>query len=87
MIADRRNHHSIRRQALFEPPALHVPKHVTPKKEQGGEALLSKIVSTLLSRKFDLILLSGVTLLLRVRVPPETWTTRPGLAASLRLHS
>ena len=62
-------------------------KQLQVKKKQGGEALLAKIVSTLLSRKFDLILFGGATLLVRVRVPPETWTTRPGLAASLRLNS
>jgi hypothetical protein len=56
------------------------------KKKQGREALLAKIVSTLLSRKFDLILFGGATLLVRVRVPPETWTIRPVLSASLRLQ-
>jgi hypothetical protein len=34
----------------------------------------------------DLILIDGATLLVRARAPPETWTTKLGLAASLRLH-
>ena len=38
-------------------------KQLQVKKKQGGEALLAKIVSTLLSRKFDLILFGGATLL------------------------
>jgi hypothetical protein len=35
-----------------------------------------KIVSTLFPRKLDLILIDGLTLLVRARAPPETWTTR-----------
>ena len=35
-----------------------------------------KIVSTLFSRKYQLILIDGVTPLVRVRAPPETWTTK-----------
>jgi len=45
------------------------------KKEQGTKPC-SKIVSTLLPRKLDLILVVEATLLVRVRAPPETWTTR-----------
>jgi hypothetical protein len=45
------------------------------KKEQGGKPC-SKIVSTLLPRNLDLILIDEVTLLVRVWAPPETWTTR-----------
>jgi len=45
------------------------------KKEQASPAL--KIVSTLFPRKIlDLILIAGLTLLVRARAPPETWTTR-----------
>ena len=56
----------------------------TKKSRAGSPAL--KIVSTLFPRKFDLILIGGATLLVRVRVPPETWTTRLDLAASLSPH-
>jgi hypothetical protein len=35
-----------------------------------------KIVSTLFSRKVGFDLIGGATLLVRARVPPETWTTR-----------
>jgi len=45
------------------------------KKEQGASPA-PKIVSTLFPRKLDLILIDGATLLVRVRAPPETWTTR-----------
>jgi hypothetical protein len=45
------------------------------KKEQGASPAL-KIVSTLFPRKLDLILIDGLTLLVRARAPPETWTTR-----------
>jgi hypothetical protein len=45
-------------------------------------------VSTLFPRKLDLIFIDGATLLMRARVaPPETWTTRLHLAASLSPHS
>jgi hypothetical protein len=33
-------------------------------------------VSTLFPAKLDLILIDGLTLLLRAGAPPETWTTR-----------
>jgi hypothetical protein len=36
----------------------------------------SKIVSTLLPRKIGFFLIDEATLLVRVRAPPETWTTR-----------
>jgi hypothetical protein len=46
------------------------------KKEQGASPAL-KIVSTLnFPENLDLILIDGATLLVRARVPPETWTTR-----------
>jgi hypothetical protein len=45
-------------------------------KEQGAKPC-SKIVSTLFfPENLDLLLIDGVTLLVRVRAPPETWTTR-----------
>jgi hypothetical protein len=48
------------------------------KKEQGTEPC-SKIVSTLnFLENLDLILIVEATLLVRVRAPPETWTTRLG---------
>jgi hypothetical protein len=46
------------------------------KKEQGSEPC-SKIVSTLnFPENLDLILIVEATLLVRVRAPPETWTTK-----------
>jgi hypothetical protein len=46
------------------------------KKSRAASPAL-KIVSTLFPRKIlDLILIAGLTLLVRVRAPPETWTTR-----------
>ena len=46
------------------------------KKEQGASPA-PKIVSTLnFPENLDLILIDGATLLVRVRAPPETWTTR-----------
>ena len=46
------------------------------KKEQGSEPC-SKIVSTLnFLENLDLILIVEATLLVRVRAPPETWTTK-----------
>src|SRR6516225_2865345 len=57
------------------------------KKSRAMRSPAPKIVSTLFTRCLDLILIGGATLLLRVRVPPETWTTRPGLAASLSPNS
>jgi hypothetical protein len=44
------------------------------KKEQGRQALLQKLCRPF-SRYLDLILIGGRRCLLRVRVPPETWTT------------
>jgi hypothetical protein len=38
-------------------------------------------VSTLFARDVWIYLDGGATLLERVRAPPETWTTRPGVAA------
>jgi len=47
----------------------------TSKKKSRAKAPLKNCVDPL-SPKSDLSLLGGATLLLRVRVPPETWTTR-----------
>jgi hypothetical protein len=53
------------------------------KKEQGTKPC-SKIVSTLnFLENLDLILVVEATLLVRVRAPPETWTTKLNLSASL----
>jgi len=50
-------------------------KHLE-KKEQGIKPC-SKIVSTLnFPENLDLILIVEATLLVRVRAPPETWTTK-----------
>jgi hypothetical protein len=49
---------------------------VSKKKEQGAKPC-SKIVSTLnFLANVDLILIVEATLLMRVRAPPETWTTK-----------
>jgi hypothetical protein len=56
------------------------------KKEQGSEPC-SKIVSTLnFLENLDLLLIVEATLLVRVRAPPETWTTKLCLSASLSLN-
>jgi len=63
-----------------------VLKIVLEKKEQGSEPC-SKIVSTLnFLENLDLILIVEATLLVRVRAPPETWTTKLCLSASLSLN-
>jgi hypothetical protein len=45
-------------------------------KRAGPEALLQKLCRPYFPEKLDLILIDGATLLVRVRAPPETWTTR-----------
>jgi hypothetical protein len=55
---------------------LRIPSQHLEKKEQGASPA-PKIVSTLFPANLDLILIAGLTLLVRVRAPPETWTTRP----------
>jgi hypothetical protein len=57
-----------------------------PKKKSRARSPALKIVSTLFPENLDLVLIDGATLLVRARVPPETWTTRLRLAASLRQH-
>jgi hypothetical protein len=52
-----------------------IAKKASRKKEQGVSPAL-EIVSTLFPRKFGFDLDCGATLLVRVRAPPETWTTR-----------
>jgi hypothetical protein len=57
------------------PFAIVLKKHLE-KKEQGIKPC-SKIVSTLnFPENLDLILIVEATLLVRVRAPPETWTTK-----------
>jgi hypothetical protein len=47
------------------------------RKKEQGTVPCSKIVSTLnFLERLDLILIVEATLLVRVRAPPETWTTR-----------
>jgi hypothetical protein len=58
-----------------------------PKKEQGGEPCSKNCVDPIFPADSDFALIGGVTLLVRVRVPPETWTTRAGLATTLPLDS
>jgi hypothetical protein len=61
-------------------------KNKIQKKEQG-QSPAPKIVSTLnFLENVDLILIVEATLLVRVRAPPETWTTKLNLSASLSLN-
>jgi hypothetical protein len=47
------------------------------RKKRAGLGALLKIVSTLnFLENLDLILIVEATLLVRVRAPPETWTTK-----------
>ena len=56
--------------------AIVLKKDGLEKKEQGAKPC-SKIVSTLnFLENLDLILIVEATLLVRVRAPPETWTTK-----------
>ena len=56
--------------------AIVLKKDGLEKKEQGAKPC-SKIVSTLnFLANVDLILIVEATLLMRVRAPPETWTTK-----------
>jgi hypothetical protein len=59
----------------------------TPKKEQGGEPCSKNCVDPVVPADSDFVLIGGVTLLVRVRVPPETWTTRDSLATTLQCDS
>ena len=47
------------------------------KKEQGRKPCSKNCVDPISPEKLDLLLFDGATLLVRVRVPPETWTTSP----------
>jgi len=56
------------------------------KKKSRALSPAPKIVSTLnFLANVDLILIVEATLLVRVRAPPETWTTKLNLSASLSL--
>jgi hypothetical protein len=46
------------------------------KKRAGHKALLKNCVDPIFPENLDLLLIDGATLLVRVRAPPETWTTR-----------
>jgi hypothetical protein len=46
------------------------------KKKSGAKAPLKNCVDPISPKNLDLILIDGATLLVRVRAPPETWTTR-----------
>jgi hypothetical protein len=46
------------------------------KKEQGGKPCSKNCVDPISPKNLDLILIAGLTLLVRARAPPETWTTR-----------
>ena len=46
------------------------------KKKSRALALLEKLCRPYFPENLDLILIDGATLLVRVRAPPETWTTR-----------
>jgi hypothetical protein len=46
------------------------------RKKRAGRKPCSKNCVDPFARKLDLILIDGLTLLVRARAPPETWTTR-----------
>jgi hypothetical protein len=57
--------------------ALSGKKHAPlQRKKSRAFALLQKLCRPYFPVNLDLILIDGATLLLRVRAPPETWTTR-----------
>jgi hypothetical protein len=56
------------------------------KKEQGAKPCSKNCVDPYFPRKLDLMLIVEATLLVRVRAPPETWTTKLNLSASLSLN-
>jgi hypothetical protein len=47
-----------------------------PKKRAGPKPRSKNCVDPISPKNLDLILIDGATLLVRVRAPPETWTTR-----------
>jgi hypothetical protein len=49
---------------------------MSTKKEQGAKPCSKNCVDPVFPKKFDLILIDGLTLLYARRAPPETWTTR-----------
>src|ERR1700710_983734 len=51
-------------------------KQAAEKKEQGVKPCSKNCVDPISPQILDLILIGGATLLVRARVPPETWTTR-----------
>jgi hypothetical protein len=53
-----------------------IAKKTSRKKKSRAQALLQKLCRPYFPEKLDLILIDGATLLVRVRAPPETWTTR-----------
>jgi hypothetical protein len=57
------------------------------KKRAGLQPCSKNCVDPVVPADFNFVLIGGVTLLVRVRVPPETWTTRAGLATTLRVNS
>jgi hypothetical protein len=61
-------------------------KKGTLKKKSRAPSPAPNIVSTLNFLENDLILIVEATLLVRVRAPPETWTTKLNLSASLSLN-
>jgi hypothetical protein len=55
------------------------------KKRAGRKPCSENCVDPITPQNSDLILIDGATLLVRARVPPETWTTKLSLSASLNL--
>jgi hypothetical protein len=51
--------------------------HPLEKKRAGRKPCSKNCVDPISPEKLDLLLFDGATLLGRVRVPPETWTTSP----------
>jgi hypothetical protein len=53
-----------------------VSENIISKKKSRALALLEKLCRPYFPENLDLILIDGATPLVRVRAPPETWTTR-----------
>jgi hypothetical protein len=76
---------AIMRIALLEVLLRVLKNKYLEKKEQGGKPCSKNCVDPISPKNLDLILIDGATLLVRVRAPPETWTTRLQPPASLSL--
>jgi hypothetical protein len=70
-----RQHQKLARRETGSKTGLQT-KQACKRKRAGRQALLQKLCRPYFPEKLDLILIDGATPLMRVRAPPETWTTR-----------